>query len=34
MQLSRAGNPLTVILAAGFGDDDPFVKSWLKELFL
>lgn len=21
-------------LAAGFGDDDPFVKSWRKELFL
>jgi hypothetical protein len=21
-------------LAAGFGDDDPFVKTWRKELFL
>ena len=21
-------------LAAGFGDDDPFVKSWRRELFL
>ena len=21
-------------LAAGFGDDDPFVKSWREELFL
>jgi hypothetical protein len=21
-------------VAAGFGDDDPFVKSWRKELFL
>ena len=21
-------------LAAGFGDDDPFVKAWRKELFL